>query len=594
MGESSTPGASKKLSKKNGTLPDWLYSYSRKAFLDDLVAGLTVGIMLVPQSMAYAMLAGMPPIYGLYASLVPLVVYAIFASSRHVTPGTTAVDSLIMVFALGAFAEPNSQAYIQLAFMFAFMVGVVHLVMAIGRLGFLVNLLSRPVIMGFISAAATIIGCNQFSNLMGLSLPRQEHFYMLIYDAVIHVFQTHIPSLLVGLIGIFALIFFRKWKHLFPAALAVVILSIFASWGLQLEAKGVQVVGNIPTGIPGFTLFTFDFGVMGELALTAVTLALIQFTNVISLGKSLANSHGYSLNPNKELVALGASNIMGSFFQSFTISGSFSRTAVNEQAGAKSPLSNVFAASLIALTLLFLTPVLYYLPIPILAAIIMVASFGMIKIKEMQGLFKVKKIDGYLAIITFLATLVFGLEAGILTGITASIVAIMYRISRPNVAILGNIPGTRSFRDITYRSDVIQIEGILILRVDASFSYANADFLKELILSKSDPATSDITSVIIDASSVNDLDTTAVEALFTVVEILEKRNVSLFFTGIHGTVDAVMKQSGLQTRLGDEHFLLSPFRAVEYIRDKQKRENSGDGSTSENPFTLGVQEPTSH
>ena len=586
MGDSNKPGATNKLSKKRSVLPAWVSSYSRNAFAADIVAGLTVGIMLVPQSMAYAMLAGMPPIYGLYASLVPLVVYALFASSRHVTPGTTAIDSLIMVFALGALAEPNSAAYIQLAFMFAFMVGVVHLVMAVGRLGFLVNLLSRPVIMGFISAAATIIGCNQFANLMGISLPRREHFYMLIYDAAVNIFNTHTPSLLVGLIGVFALLFFRKWKRLFPAALTVVILSIVASWGFQLEAKGVQVVGNIPTGIPGFTLFAFDFSAMGELMITAVTLALIQFTNVISLGKSFANTHGYTLNPNKELLALGASNIIGSFFQSFTVSGSFSRTAVNAEAGATSPLSNVFAAALIALTLLFLTPVLYYLPIPILAALIMVASFGMIKIKEMRSLFTVKKVDGYLALMTFVVTLAFGLEAGIIAGITASIVAIMYRISRPNFAILGLIPGTRSFRDISFRDDVKQIEGILILRVDASFSYANADFLKELILSKSDPETSQIKAVIIDASSVNDLDTTAVEALFTVVEILEKRDVELFFTGIHGSVDQVIKQSGLEKRLGSDHFLLSPYRAVEYIKGKNPFGGDGEGSITEDSLSV--------
>ena len=529
------------------------------------------------------MLAGMPPIYGLYASLVPLLVYALFASSRHLSPGTVAIDSLIMVFALSTFADPNSPQYIQLAFMFAFMVGVVHMIMAVGRMGFLVNLLSRPVILGFIFAAATIIGCNQFSNIMGVDLPRREHFYMLIYDAASNVLNTHLPSLLVGLTGIFGLIFFRKWKNLFPAALAVVIISIVASWGLKLEERGVQVVGRIPTGLPGFMPFSFDMGSMNQLIVPALTLALIQFTNVISLGKTFANKYNYSINANKELFALGASNIIGSLFQSYTVSGSFSRTAVNEQTGAKSPLSNVFAALLIGLTLLFLTPILYYLPIPILAAIIMVAAFGMINIKEMKSLFKMKKTDGFLSIITLVVTLVFGLEAGILSGIMASVIAIMYRISRPNVAILGNIPGTRSYRDIEIYDDVIQIEGILILRIDASFSYANADFLRDLILSKSNPQTSTITSVVIDTSSVNDLDTTAVQALFTVIEILEQRNIELYFTGIHGSVHGVMQRSGLVDRLGKDHFFLSPYRAVNHIKDKAKEfESSGDGAVDNN------------
>ncbi len=546
--------------------------------------------MLVPQSMAYALLAGMPPIYGLYASLIPLVVYALLASSRHVTPGTVAIDSLIMVFALGNLAEPNTAEYVQIALLFAFMVGTVHLIMAIGRMGFLVNLLSRPVIMGFVSAAATIIGCNQFSNLMGLSLPRREHFYMLFYDAGINILHTHWLSLTVGVIGIFALILFRKWKRLFPSALAVVILSILASWGFKLPAQGVKVVGDIPTGLPGFTPIDFDFGVMKELFLTAVTLALIQFTNVISLGKSFANKHNYALNPNRELLALGAANILGSLFQSYTVSGSFSRTAVNDQAGAKSPLSNIFSAALIALTLLFLTPVLYYLPIPILAAIIMVASFGMVNIRELKSLFRMKKADGYLAIITFVITLIFGVEVGILTGISLSVVAIMYRISRPNVAILGNLPGTRSFRDITLHPEAEEIEGILILRVDASFMFANADFLKDVILSQSDTAKSDIKAVIIDASSVNDLDTTAIQAIYAVVDILERRNVELYFTGVHGAVVSVVKKSGLIEKLGKDHFLLSPFRAVRHIQKiEDDLETSGDGALEEDSPSVSYQ-----
>lgn len=587
MGEESHPGSSQKQIRAFLKMPAWSAGYSRRVLAGDMVAGLTVGVMLVPQSMAYAMLAGMPPIYGLYASLVPLVVYALFASSRHVTPGTTAIDSLIMVFMLGTIAEPFTSDYIQLAFMFAFMVGVVHLLMAVGRLGFLVNLLSRPVIMGFISAAATIIGCNQFANLMGIDLPRREQFYMLLFDAGVNVLNTHWPSLVVGVVGIVALVGFRKWKRLFPAALAVVIFSILASWGLDLQGKGVQTIGDIPTGLPGFRLFTFQWGVVGELLVTAVTLALIQFTNVVSLGKTFANKHSYPYDPNKELVALGACNIAGSFFQSFTVSGSFSRTAVNEQAGAQTPMANFFAAGLIALTLLFLTPVLYFLPIPILAAIIMVAAFGMINIKEMRSLFRMKKIDGYLALMTFGTTLAFGLEAGILTGITASVVAIMYRISRPNVAVLGNLPGTRSYRDTKLRNDAEEIEGILILRVAASFSYANADFLRELILTKSDPTTSNIRAVVIDASSVNDLDTTAVEALFNVVEILERRNVDLYFTGVHGSVDTVLKKSGLEKRLGKDRFWLSPHRAVLYIQGRI--DEAGDGSVSKDSASVSVQ-----
>ena len=546
--------------------PDWVLSYKKRDFSRDLLAGLTVGIMLVPQSMAYALLAGMPPIYGLYASLVPLIVYALIGSSRHLSVGTVAIDSLIMVFALGTLAEPGSDAYIAIAMMFATMVGLVHLSLSIGRLGFLANLLSRPVILGFVSAAAMIIGFNQLANLMGISIPRTEHVYDLLFEAAMHIPDTHLPSLGIGLAGIILLVLIQKWKKIFPSALAIVVLGILITWGLDFQEQGVAIVGDIPTGLPNFALPMFDADIASKLVVTAITLALIQFTNVVSLGKAFAAKYDYPIYPNRELFALGMANILGSFFQSFTISGSFSRTAVNAQAGARTPVSNIVSALLIALVLLVLTPLLYFLPIPILAAIIMVAAFSMINVKGLKNLYKMKRMDGHLALLTFVVTLIFGLQAGILFGITASVVAIMYRISRPNVAILGNLPGTRSYRDIELFDEARLIEGILILRVDASFMYANADFLKVLILHRCDLEQSAIHSVIIDASSVNDLDTTAVEALFSIVDHLKDRNIQLYITGVHGAVVGVLERSGLNDYLGEDHLFLSPHRAVQHIQ----------------------------
>ena len=546
--------------------PKWLLTYKKSDFWRDLLAGFTVGVMLVPQSMAYALLAGMPPIYGLYASLVPLIVYALLGSSRHLSVGTTAIDSLIMVFAIGAIAEPGSDQYIGIALLFAVMVGLVHLFLSVGRLGFLANLLSRPVILGFISAAATIIGFNQIANLLGISIPRTERVYDLLFEAAVHFPETNIPSLLIGLTGILLLVLFRRWKKLFPAALAVVVLGILVTGGLGLNERGVAILGDIPTGLPHFVVPTIDLNIAGQLAVTAITLALIQFTNVVSLGKAFAAKFDYTIDPNRELFAVGMANIVGSFFQSFTISGSFSRTAINAQAGARTPISNVFTALLIALVLVALTPLLYYLPVPILAAIIMVAAFSMINFKGLKKLYKMKRRDGHLALSTFVVTFIFGLQAGILFGIVASVVAIMYRISRPNVAILGNLPGTRSYRDIEVFDEARLIEGILILRVDASFMYANAGFLKDLILERCDLENNDIHSVIIDASTVNDLDTTGVEALFTIVDRLAEREIDLYITGVHGAVSGVLQRSGLEKRLGPTRLFLSPHRAVQHIQ----------------------------
>ncbi|MDZ4698776.1 MAG: sulfate permease [Rhodothermales bacterium] len=539
--------------------------YARRSLPGDITAGLTVGIMLVPQGMAYAFLAGLPPIYGLYASLVPLLVYAIAGSSRHLAVGTTAVDSLIMGFALSALAQAGSERYIELALLYAFMVGTIHLALAAGRMGFLINLLSRPVILGFISAAATMIGFSQLSSILGLELERSQYIYDIVYSAARQIGDTHVLSLLIGLCGAFLLLILDRWRRI-PAALLLVVLGIVVTGLFRLDLQGVAIVGAIPVGLPAFAAPVFDWGAIQTLAPTALMLALIQFSNVGSLAKSFAARHDYTIKPNRELLALGMANVAGSFFQSFPISGSVSRTAVNERAGAQTRAANAFAALLVGLTLLVLTPLLYYLPIPILAALIMVAAFGLIDVRELVQLYRMKRTDGHLAMMTFLMTLGFGLEAGILVGIAASVVAIMYRISRPNFAILGHLPGTRSFRDLNLYPEAREVEGVLVLRVDASFSYANADFLKDLILEKCDPVSNRVRGVVIDASSVNDLDTTAVTALFSIVDNLAKHHIALYFAGIHGSVEGVLRRSGLADRLGADRIFLSPYRAVRHIQ----------------------------
>ena len=550
----------------------WTRSFivNRSTIKGDLYAGVVVGIMLIPQSMAYALLAGMPPIYGLYASLAPLIVYALLGSSRHLAVGTVAIDSLLILFALRTVAEPGTSQYIGYAFLFAAMVGVVHLLLAAGRMGYLVNLLSKPVIIGFVSAAAFMIGCSQIASVMGLSVVHTELVYVLLEQAIYQVRDTHLLSLCIGLASIWALVALRFWKKQIPGALLVVSAGILCTWWFQLEGEGVLVVGAVPTGLPTLTVPSFELDVVRQLAAPAVVLALLQFTNVISLGKSYAAEHEYAIQPNRELVALGVANIAGSFFQSYPVSGSFSRTALNADSGAQTSRANIIAALLVACSLLFLTSVLYYIPVPVLAAIIMVAAFGMIKWKEFRRLYQIKKSEGHLAVMTFFVTLGFGLQAGILVGLFASVAIILYRMSRPNVAFLGNLPGTRSYRDVRIHEDAAEVDGVLILRVDASFLYANADFLKDLILKKCHLEENEIHSVIIDASSVNDIDTTALEALFTIVKELQTRGIQLYFAGVHSHVVGILERSGLKGYVGPHRFFLSPHRAVQYIEATRK------------------------
>ncbi len=550
---------------------DWLPRYDRRDLRGDTVAGLTVGVMLIPQGMAYAVLAGVPPIYGLYASLVPLLLYPLFGTSRHLALGVIAIDMLIVAAGLGGLAEIGEGEYIALAILLAMLVGVMQMAMGLARLGFLVNLLSRPVISGFTSAAALIICFSQLENLLGVPLPRTQYVHVILWELVQQVGETHLLTLGVGLGAVLLIVGLRKWKPIFPAGIVAVALGLLAGWGLTLEGEGVAVVGAIPTGLPTPSLPAFDAPTLRALLPTAATLVLVQFMTVISLGKLFAAKHRYSISANRELFALGAANFFGGIFRSIPVSGSFSRTAVNDQAGARTPLANVVAAGLVALTLLFLTPIFYYLPIPILGAIILVAAFGLLDVQEMRYLLRTKRIDGYLALLTFLATLIIGIQEGILIGVAASVTAIMYRISRPNVAVLGHLPGTRSFRDTHRVKEAVPIENILILRIDASFSFANAELLKDLILKQSQEDGADVRAVIIDASSVNDLDTTAVAVLTAVEETLAERGVELYFGGMRGTARGVMVRSGLVEKLGEDHFFLSPHRAVVHVLKKWGR-----------------------
>lgn len=546
-------------------IAEWLPAYDRTDLRGDLLAGATIGVLLVPQSMAYAVLAGLPPIYGLYGALVPLVVYTLMGTSRQLAIGPIAIDMLIVAAGLGALAEPFSARYIQLAFLLALLVGVFQLAMGAARLGFLVNLLSRPVIAGFMSAAALIIMFSQLGPLLGLDLPQEQHIYTLVWEAVQQAGAVAPPSALVGLSSIFLLVSLSRWAPLFPAPLFVVALATFLSWEFGLEGLGVATVGDIPQGLPPFALPDLSLGAFRSLLPTVVALGLIQFMTVMSLGKTFAARHGYALDANRELWAVGGANVLGSLFRSPPVSASFSRSALNDQAGARTPMSNAVAAVLVGLTLLFLTPLFAYLPLPALAALIIVAAYGLFDWRELRTLYYLKPIDGRVALLTFTATLVIGIQEGILIGIGASVVAVMYRISRPNVVELGHLPGTRSFRDVRKNAEARRLPQVLLFRVDASFSFANAEYLKDLILDVVRPERPWLKAIVVDASSINDLDTTAVAVLETVADALEASDVELYFGGGKEPVLEVLRRAGLYDRLSEEHFFLSPHRAIKHI-----------------------------
>jgi len=556
--------------------PPWLASYDSDGLRADAVAGLTVGVMLIPQGMAYAVIAGLPPIYGLYAALVPTLAYPFFATSRHLAMGPTAIDMLIVAAGVAPLAATGSSEYVALAILLTLMVGLLQFGMGLAKLGFVANLLSRPVITGLTTAAALIIGFSQLGNLLGVELKNTQYIHLLIIDAVRNASAIHWHSLAIGGGCILLLLLIPKIQPLIPEALVVVAAATGFSYSLGFEAEGVEVVSSIPTGLPGLDLPSLSPGDWRSLLPAALTLAIVQFMKNISLGRVFARRHRYTIDANQELLAMGTSNVLGSFAQSIPASGSFSRSAVNDQAGARTPIANVFAAIVIALTLLFLTSLFYYLPVPALAAIIMVAGFGLIDMREVRALFEARRRDGYLALFTALCTLFIGIQEGILLGIGASVVMVLYRISRPNVAELGHVTGTRLYRDLERFENSHRIRDIMVLRVDAAFSFANAEYFKDFILEKSEREGRNIRAVVVDGSSINDLDTTAIEALEVTIETLASQGIELHLTGLIGPVRETVRRSGLYATVGEDRFHMEPHEAVMDLLERWDQADVGD------------------
>ena len=545
---------------------EWLPRYQKSDFKGDLQAGLTITVMLIPQSMAYALLAGVPPIYGLYASVVPLVVYAFLGTSKQLAVGPAAMISLLTATGIGQLATIGSPDFVMYAVMLAFLVGILQILMGIFRVGFLVNFISHPVIKGFTFAASLIIAVSQFKYILGLDIPRGHFILTTLRNLYQHLPQTNLPTVVIGVGSILLLVAMKKWKPGFPAALLVVALSTVVVAVLRLDKAGVSIVGNIPAGLPAPHLPALSSAVVRELIPTAVTIAFVGFMESISVAKAMAARHHYTIDANQEMIAIGAANVAGSLFQAYPVAGGFGRTAVNDQAGARTPLASVVTATGILITLLFFTPFFYYLPRAVLAAIIIVAVWGLMDWKELKFLWAVKPSDAGLLLITFLATLLVGIEQGILIGIGASILAFIFQSTRPHYAILGQLPGTRFFRNVERFPQARTFPEIVILRIDASFYFANANFLRERLeklLYRPQP----LRAVILDCGSVNSLDSTALETLSDIVREFAENKVELLFANVKGPVRDVMRKSGLLAVIGPQRIFLSVADAVDCVLD---------------------------
>ncbi len=670
------------------------FPFSSLVFRADVIAGLTVAMVLIPQSMAYAQLAGMPPYYGLYAAFLPVIVGALWGSSRQLSTGPVAMVSLLTGTTLAQFAAPGTDAFVSLAIVLALMVGTMQLAMGFFRLGAIVNFLSHPVIAGFTNAAAIIIALSQLNKLLGIPSARSDVFLRDVWEVLRQIDDVHLPTLAMGIGALAVMILVRRFRPLWPGVLIAVTLTTAASWGLEFERKeiaqpeqfqevavqnlienvtamsrrmnelhaevimkaadrqkfsdldefihprvlalnydievlrldirtiereqrlrqrelrrlsfdrvitdgaprfyirgespagaendgrlwrvanaggatiemtgGGEVVGAIPAGLPSLRLPRFDWDTFVMLLSTAFVIMLVAFTEAISIAKSMATRTQQRIDPNQELIGQGLANVTGSLCQSFPVSGSFSRSAVNLSAGAMTGTSSVVSGVLVLVTLLFFTPLLYHLPQAALAAVIMMAVVNLVNFRTLVHAWAAHRHDGIAAAVTFVATVGFAphLDTGILTGAALAIVLYLYRTMRPRVAVLSRHPdGTlRDARMHNLRTS----EHIIVVRFDGSLYFANVPYFEDAVLNQvaRHPKAK---YILIVGDGINEIDGSGEELIRHLVQRMQENGVAMVFSGLKMQVVRVMERTGLYGLIGAQHFFRTPNAALDAI-----------------------------
>lgn len=547
---------------------EWGRSYDRPALTSDLMAAVIVTIMLIPQSLAYAMLAGLPPVVGLYASILPLFAYALFGTSRTLAVGPVAVVSLMTASAAGAVAAPGTAEYWEAAITLAALSGVMLVVLGLLRLGFLANLLSHPVISGFISASGVLIATSQLKHIIGVKAGGETWPEMLSGLAG-SLGKINLATLAIGVPATLFLFWVRKGLKpalqrlgLSPRAadmtakagpVVAVAVSILAVIGFGLEAEGVSIVGSIPQGLPPFVLPSTDLALIEALWVPALLISVIGFVESVSVAQTLAAKRRQRIVPDQELIGLGASNIASALSGGYPVTGGFARSVVNFDAGAQTPAAGAFTAVGIALASLFLTPLLYNLPNAALAATIIVAVLSLVDFKTPQLLWAYSKADFAAHAATIAITLLAGVELGVIAGVAVGLLLYLWRASRPHAAIVGRVPGTEHFRNVE-RHKVLTLPHLLSIRIDESLTYLNARWLEEYVLEQVAERPS-LRHLVLMASAVNAIDASGLESLEAINRRLADGGIRLHLSEVKGPVMDRLKRSHFLDELSGRVFL---------------------------------------
>ncbi len=570
---------------------DWGRRYDANALSNDLVAAVIVTIMLIPQSLAYALLAGLPAEMGLYASMLPLVAYALFGTSRALAVGPVAVVSLMTAAAVGNLALPGSPEYVAAAITLAFLSGLVLLFLGIFRLGFLANFLSHPVIAGFITASGILIATSQLKHILGISA-HGHNLAQILASLLGNLGATNPWTLTVGVAAIAFLFWVRSGlKPLLiglgikersatllsrAGPVAAIIVTTLVSVLIDLPGKGVAIVGDIPSGLPPLTLPKFDPEIWRQLFGSAILISIIGFVESISVAQTLAAKRRQRIDPDQELIGLGAANIASSVSGGYPVTGGFARSVVNFDAGAETPAAGAFTAVGIGLAALLLTPLLFFLPKATLAATIIVAVLSLVDFSILRRTWIYSKADFAAVSATIVLTLAMGVEIGVSAGVLLSLALFLYRTSRPHVAEVGLVPGTQHFRNVL-RHDVLTDPAVITLRVDESLFFANARFLEDLLMDRV-PDGSPVRHVVLMLSAVNAIDSSALESLEAINHRLSDMGIKLHLSEVKGPVMDRLQKTGFLDELSGEVFL-SQYAAWKALVEQAHRQSEGGKET---------------